>query len=594
MLQGVRRIVYLAVFLAACLPAACSAQGRNGQGEYRQFADSRGRAVQARVLRINGDKVTIERRDGKQFTVAIATFSQADQDFIRGLASRKMPRRRGSDWSRFRGPDGMGVSDATGLPLEWDQTRTSPGRPRCPAPARRARSSSAIASTSPATPATSFPASRAAAWKQLQRHLIAVRLDDGQILWDKASRPNCRKRSKIRDHGFAANSPAADAERVYVFFGKSGVFAFDHEGKQLWQADVGSKTNGWGTAASPVLYKDLVFINASVESESLVALDRRTGEEKWRAGGIRESWNTPLVVTAASGRQELIVAVQGSVLAFDPESGEPLWSCKTDIGWYMVPSVVAADGVVYCLGGRSGTAALAVRAGGSGDVTADASAVDQPEGLERLVARLPRRASVLDARERGIAYCAKAATGEIVYEQRLDRAGQVYASALLADGRLYYVTRHGKTFVLAAKPQFEQLAVNDLSDRRRVQRQPRRGRQPPAVAVGQVPVLHGEVSGFKRSEASEPGKWAPFSRSEKADLCRLTGADSAGCPRWLRSRPPRATLELRDTIRALRSARTPPVRVAVTWNGDRHAHPMPCVRHASSCGGQRRRPARGR
>jgi outer membrane protein assembly factor BamB len=118
-----------------------------------------------------------------------------------------------------------------------------------------------------------------------------------------------------------------------------------------------------------LLYKDLVIVNASVESESLVALDRRTGEFRWRAGDIRESWNTPLVVTAEFGRQELIVAVAGKILAFDPDSGQLLWSCNTDIGWYMVPSVVAANGVVYCLGGRSGVAALAVRGGGSGDVT---------------------------------------------------------------------------------------------------------------------------------------------------------------------------------------------------------------------------------
>jgi hypothetical protein len=67
--------------------------------------------------------------------------------------------------------------------------------------------------------------------------------------------------------------------------------------------------------------------------------------------------------------------------------------------------------------------------------------------------------------QRGIAYCAKAATGEMVYEQQLERAGQVYGSALLADGKVYYTTRNGRTFVLAAKPEFEQLAVNDLGDR---------------------------------------------------------------------------------------------------------------------------------
>jgi len=195
-----------------------------------------------------------------------------------------------------------------------------------------------------------------------------------------------------------------------------------------------------------------------------VALDKETGAEKWRAKGIREAWNTPLVVTAESGRQELVVASHGDVLAFDPESGKPLWSCKTDIGWYMVPSAVSADGVVYFLGGRSGTAALAVRAGGSGDVTEthrlwtsqQGSNVSSPVFLDGHL--------YWSHESREIAYCAEAATGNVVYEQRLQRAGQFYASALLADGRLYYVSRSGKTFVLAAKPEYEELAVNDLPD----------------------------------------------------------------------------------------------------------------------------------
>ncbi|MEK6260858.1 MAG: PQQ-binding-like beta-propeller repeat protein, partial [Planctomycetota bacterium] len=243
------------------------------------------------------------------------------------------------------------------------------------------------------------------------------------------------------------------------------VFAFDLEGNQLWQADVGSKTHGWGTSASPVLHKGLVFINASVESESLVALDRKTGEEKWRAGGIRESWSTPLVVTADSGREELIVPTQGKVLAFDPETGQELWSCKTDIGWYMVPSVVAAEGVIYCLGGRSGIAALAVRAGGSGDVTETHRLWTSTKGSNVSSPVYHDGHLYWMHEQRGVAYCAKAASGEIVYEQRLERAGQVYSSALQADGRLYYLTREGKTFVLAAKPEFEQLALNAFDDR---------------------------------------------------------------------------------------------------------------------------------
>jgi outer membrane protein assembly factor BamB len=294
--------------------------------------------------------------------------------------------------------------------------------------------------------------------------LLAINRKDGKIVWDKAVAAKLPEEDRIRDHGFAANTPAADAERLYVFFGKSGVFAFDHSGKELWQADVGSKTHGWGTSASPVLYKDSVIINASVESGALYALDRQTGKEKWQAKGIRESWNTPVLITASSGRQELIVARQGDVLSFNPDTGEQLWSCKTDIGWYMVPSIVAADGIVYCLGGRSGTAGLAVRAGGSGDVTKshrlwtskNGSNVTSPVFLDKHLYWMHEN--------RGVAYCAKGETGDVVYEERLNRAGEVYASALLAEGRVYYLTRDGRTFVVAAKPSFDLLATNDLRD----------------------------------------------------------------------------------------------------------------------------------
>lgn len=370
-----------------------------------------------------------------------------------------------SEWTRFRGPSGMGTSDAKGLPLNWSTTENIAWKAELPGPG--ASSPIVFQDRIYLTCYTGFfiPGESGGSQEDLKRHLIAVRRSDGGIIWDQAIAAKLPEEDRIRDHGFAANTPAADDERVYAFFGKTGVFAFDHSGKQLWQADVGSKTHGWGTSASPVLYKDLVFINASVESSSLVALDRRTGEEKWRAKGIRDSWNTPLVITAKSGRQELIVAKQGDVLAFNPDTGEELWSCKTDIGWYMVPSVVAEDGIVYCLGGRSGVAGLAVRAGGSGDVTKThrlwtsikGSNVTSPVYLDGHLYWMHEN--------RGIAYCAEADSGKIVYEERLDRAGEVYASALLADGKLYYLTRDGRTFVVAAKPKFEQLAVNDLRDR---------------------------------------------------------------------------------------------------------------------------------
>lgn len=373
--------------------------------------------------------------------------------------------RSGADWPAFRGPSGMGTSTAGGLPVTWGPSENIAWKTPLPGPG--ASSPIVFGEHVYITCYTGFlvPDEPGGSPEQLQRHLIAVRRDNGRVAWDRAVPAKLPEENRIREHGFAANTPAADAERVYVFFGKSGVFAFDHAGQQLWQADVGSQTHGWGTAASPVLYKDLVFVNASVESESLLALDRRSGRPRWRADGIRESWNTPVLVTAPSGRQELVVAIQGQVLGFDPDSGERLWSCRTDIGWYMVPSVVAADGIVYCLGGRSGVAALAVRAGGRGDVTASHRLWTSTRGSNVSSPVYHDGHLYWMHEQRGVAYCAKAVTGEIVYEERLERAGQVYASALLADGRLYYLTRDGKMFVLAARPRFEQLAKNDFGDR---------------------------------------------------------------------------------------------------------------------------------
>jgi outer membrane protein assembly factor BamB len=273
--------------------------------------------------------------------------------------------------------------------------------------------------------------------------------------------PKLPEQARIREsHGYDSSTPAADDERVYVFFGKTGVFAFDHEGQQLWQADVGSELNGWGSAASPVLHDKLVLINASVESQSLVALDRASGKEVWRAKGVREAWNTPIVVRHADNT-EIVVAIMQKVLGIDPETGKQLWSCKTDINWYMAPSMVANNGVVYTIGGRSG-GALSVKIGGRGDVTESHRVWTGKRG-SNVTSPVYHDGHLYWMHENnGIAYCAEAATGRIVYEERIRGANQVYASPVLADGKSYYVTRSGRTYVVAARPAFELLATNDL------------------------------------------------------------------------------------------------------------------------------------
>src|SRR5262245_61783199 len=370
-----------------------------------------------------------------------------------------------ADWPRFRGADGSGVSTETGLPVTWSARDNLVWKTDLPGPG----------SSSPVffgdriylTCYTGYnvPGGPRGEQEDLRRHLLALDRKTGKLLWNTPVAARLPEQETIRDnHGYATSTPAVDADGIYCFFGKSGVLAFNHAGKRLWQADVGDGLNGWGSAASPVLHDDLVFVNASVESGSLVALDRKTGKEKWKAKGIRESWNTPIIVTPKGGKAELVLAIQGKVLGFNPPTGERLWSCNTDITWYMVPSLVAHAGVVYCLGGRSGVAALAVRAGGEGDVTATHRLWTSKKGtnVSSPVYHDGHLYWMNDAS--GVAFCAKAATGEVVYEERVARAGQIYASSLLADGRIHYVSRDGRTFVLPARPKYELLASNDLRD----------------------------------------------------------------------------------------------------------------------------------
>lgn len=372
--------------------------------------------------------------------------------------------RAAADWPQFRGPGGRGVGDdAAAVPTRWGPDEGIAWKAELPGPG--ASSPVLVGDRIYLTCYTGY-GDKGGDVAELKRHLVCLARADGKVRWTKPLPVRQPEQAKIREgHGYATNTPAADAERVYVFAGTAGVLAFDHDGKQLWQADVGDRTNGWGSAASPVLHGRLVLVNASVESDTLYALDRETGKQQvWKAGNIKESWNTPVVAANPAGKAELVVAVMRKVYGFDPDTGKPLWSCDTDINWYMAPSLVVHNGVAYCVGGRTG-GALAVRLGGAGDVTASHRLWTGKKG-SNVTSPVYHDGHLYWMHENdGVAYCADAATGRIVYEERLPRAGQVYASPVLAGGNLYYTNRAGRTFVLPAKPAYSLLATNDLEPR---------------------------------------------------------------------------------------------------------------------------------
>jgi outer membrane protein assembly factor BamB len=210
------------------------------------------------------------------------------------------------------------------------------------------------------------------------------------------------------------------------------------------------------------LWEDFVIINASVESESVVALDKKTGKRAWKVPQVRESWNTPIISRTKDGDAELIFAMLGKIVSVDPKTGDQNWNCDTDIGWYMVPSLLATDDAVYAIGGRSGIAALAVRKGGKGDVTKSHRIWTGEKGsnVSSPVLKDGHLYCVNDSR--GVALCIEVKSGKVVYEERLSGGDSFYASATLANDKIYYLSRDGRTFVVAASPKYKLLATNEL------------------------------------------------------------------------------------------------------------------------------------
>src|SRR5262245_14012099 len=380
----------------------------------------------------------------------------------------------GEDWTGFRGPKTLGLSDERGLPTEWSGTQNLIWRTKLPGPG----SSSPITSGDRiyVTCWTGYGTGSGGDPEQLKRHLLAVDRTTGKIIWDKAvpaKQPETRYEGYVTHHGYATSTPVTDGERIHVFYGKSGVFAYDRDGKQLWQADIGSQTHSWGSASSPVLYKDLVLVNASVESGALIAVDKQSGKEVWRARGVNRTWGTPLIVEVPGGRPEIVMnaialpAEQWYILGFDPDTGKEQWRCSGISSGindaYICTSAVSAEGVVYVIGGGGRNTAVAVKAGGRGDVTKTHRLWTKNFGAT-VPSPVLADGHLYWVNNRGMALCLKADTGEVVYQERLPGAGLAYASPLAAGGKLYAVTRQGGTYVLAAKPKFELLARNQFGD----------------------------------------------------------------------------------------------------------------------------------
>jgi hypothetical protein len=387
-----------------------------------------------------------------------------------------------ADWPQFRGPGGLGVAPDQGLPTRWGADENIVWKTPLPGPG--ASSPIVVGDRIFVTSYSGHGADpkNVGSPADLKRHLVCLDRS-GKVLWTSDVVTEARdtpysQRGFQGLHGFASGTPASDGQHVYVFFGVAGVLAYDLDGKELWRTSVGTRSHDWGSATSPVLFKDLVIVNAGVESNALVALNKKTGKVAWSAKGMNAAWDSPLLIDAG-GRPELVISVQGQLRAFDPATGKELWSSR-GIQDYVCPTVVAHEGVVFAIGGRQNTA-MAVKAGGSGDVT-DTHVLWKIKKGSNVSSPVYHAGRLYWANEmRGVAYCVDARTGDVLYEETLQpRPDRIYASPVLADGKIYYVSRTEGTYVVAAGPQFKLLAHNRIAD------DPSVFNASPAVADGQL------------------------------------------------------------------------------------------------------------
>ena len=399
-----------------------------------------------------------------------------------------------ADWLRFRGPNGSGIStEDAATPTEWT-TDSLKWKAELPGPGSSCPI--VVGDKLLVTCWSGYGMDRngdPGEQSKLRRHLICFNKKTGDKIWSKAIEPvlpEDRYGGMFAEHGYATHTPVSDGKHIYAFFGKTGVVAFDLEGNQIWKQGVGTESGArnWGTSSSPVLYKNLVIVPATAESESLVGLDKMTGKEVWRAeaAGFNSTWGSPILVKIDEERTDLVIAVPYEVWAFNPDTGKLRWFCEGPATSSFCSSVVADGDIVYAMEtGRGGGGSIAVRAGGKGDVT-ETHVLWTGRHSSRIATPLLIDGRLYNVSNKTIT-CINTEDGEQVYRKRLSsargggapqqeqggrgfgrggggRGGQDYSSAVAADGKIYFVSRNGETFVIKAGDEFEQISANRLTN----------------------------------------------------------------------------------------------------------------------------------
>jgi len=296
---------------------------------------------------------------------------------------------------------------------------------------------------------------------------MAFSLEHGKMLWETTVLVQHPADRIHRDGTWASNSPVTDGERVYSYFGSRGLFCLDWEGTLLWKRQLGKmkKRMSFGEDASPALYGDTLVVVQDHEGQSfIVALDKRTGEEKWRANRDEiSSWSTPYILKT-QGKVQVVTNATRRVRSYDLATGKVLWECS-GMTANVIPMPVHADGLIYFMSGFRGNALLAVRFNGAKANIDGTDAVAWTLDRNTPSPVLNKGSLYFLRRNDSILTCVDAKTGKEHYSaQRFRQVGTVYASLVAAKDRIYMVGKKGITLVFQHGTKCKVLAENRLDD----------------------------------------------------------------------------------------------------------------------------------
>lgn len=373
---------------------------------------------------------------------------------------------RSEDWPWFRGPSRQGISQEKGVPTQWSVTSNI--RWKTPIPGEGWSSPIVFGDRLFVTTALEGGSSF---------HMICLDRPSGKVIWDKELTRQ-KAGHKQPNNSYATPTPATDGTRIYVPACDGRILAVSMEGNVEWINSDFDYYSEHGLAVSPVLYEDLVIVPFDWSSPPpdtkvgwqvpwdkavILAVDKNTGKTRWKGnrGSSRIAHVTPQIVKV-EGRDQLVSGAGNVIQGFDPKTGERLWTVSSP-GEGVVPSVVTGEGLVFTASGFGESRICAVRLGGRGDVTKTHTVWESREDVPKMSSMLYVSSRLYLATETGVAKCFKAATGEVLWRERL--GAKFSASPVWADGKIYFLAENGKMTVVEEGPTFKVVAQNELGEK---------------------------------------------------------------------------------------------------------------------------------